>query len=168
MPCSVNSCKAPEVQTPEAKLTKQTSFPPLWLGSLVGPVIGNSHVIIRLLLKLKKTRKTWWVLAVDLGERPHGAECGEETTTTPTSKCWLWSDALFLSFYPPFEVGILMPVVQMWELRPLLLKPLAQDHKPKAFRIQPTFHWPPLPSRPAPQPPGASPPQGLCSGCPSA
>lgn len=141
----MSKCQRPSSQN-------KMSFPPLWLGSLVGPVIGNSHLIITLPLKLKKTSKAggYWLWTGRNAPAP--------------SKCRLCSDALYSSFHPPFEVGIIVPILQMWELRPLLSKPLAQDHKAKAFRVRPTFRRPPLPaclpSRPTTRPPCCSPAAG--------
>lgn len=42
------------------------------------------------------------------------------------------------SFQPPLDVGIML-ILQMWELRPQLVKTLAQDHKAKTFRALPNF-----------------------------
>lgn len=55
MPREGHSFKPPDVQTPEGKLWKRNEFP-LPLGSFLGLVTGNSHLIITLPLKCKETR----------------------------------------------------------------------------------------------------------------
>lgn len=44
-----------------------------------------------------------------------------------------------------------MPILQMWELRPRLMKPLAQEQEAKAFKALPTFQLP-LPALLPPHP----------------
>lgn len=83
------------------------------------------------------------------------------------------------SFQPPFDLASMMPILQMWELRPWLVEPGAEDHEAKAIRALPAFQ-PPLaslsPSCPRLQPSGCFlgqtpaaqclPTSGLCSAAP--
>ena len=70
MPRSVNSFKPPDVQMPEAMLTKQNEFPSAvagitcWAGHWEQPLNYN------IALEIEENQQAWRVLAVDREKRP--------------------------------------------------------------------------------------------------
>lgn len=73
----LNPSPAPMSKRQRPSSQNKMSFPPPWLGSLLGPVTGNSHLIITVPLKLKKNQQglegTDWPM--DQGERHQGGVC---------------------------------------------------------------------------------------------
>lgn len=117
---------------------------------------------------------------MDQGEKPRGRNLEERgfLLCLLRARCFVFTLQGILPI--SFEDGIMMPISQMWEPRPRLVKCLLRILKPKPSGLSPppsllslpTSH-PTLPFSPSgcflgqTPLPSTSPPQGLCSGCSS-